>query len=314
MKRWIHWMAALATAGLLAACGGGSDNESSATEQRSLAQALGSEPEASEFMKLVDASGLTEQLQSDPSLTVLAPSNQAMADMGSELAELRKPENQAALREFVASHLIAQAMQADDMKTGRQTTVSGAQLEIERASANGVSVNGVALSSGGSSASNGVYFVIRAPLWRPSALLYLKLFPQFSILSQAVKAAGLESAFTGSQPFTLLAPTNTAFAALLTELNLTADQLLANKPLLTEVLKYHVLPSRVSAVQIRDGATAVTVQGQALSFEVKRRAGPDIVATDARGRMAGVILPTLFARNGVVHVVDKVVLPQNQNL
>ena len=317
MKRWIQRMAALATLGLLAACGGGGSDSPATTEPRTLAQALGDEPEASEFMKLVEASGLVQQLQNDPSLTVMAPSNEALAGMGPELAELQKPENQAALREFVASHLIAQAMQPEDMKAGRQAAVSGTQLEIERsagAAATGLTVNGVALSNAGTRVSNGVFFVIRAPLWRPSALLYLKLFPQFSILSQAVKAAGLEGAFSGNQPFTLLAPTNAAFASLLTELNLTPDQLLGNPALLTEVLTYHVLPTRVSAAQIRDGSTAVTAQGQALSFEVKRRAGPDIVATDARGRSAGVILPNLFARNGVLHVVDKVVLPQDQNL
>ncbi|MCU0927120.1 MAG: fasciclin domain-containing protein, partial [Hydrogenophaga sp.] len=316
MTRWMHWVAALATTSLLAACGGG-DNDATPAGSLTLAQALSEEPSTSEFMKLVQASGMAEQLRSDPSLTVLAPSNEALMDMDVELGALKKPENQAELREFVASHIVPQRMMVEDMKVGQQATLSGKMLEVAPdASGSGArfTANGVALASPGQLASNGVFYVVRLPLWRPSALLYLKLLPDFSILNQAVKAAGLESALNGSRPFTLLAPTNAAFASLLTELGLTAQQLLANRTLLTEVLTYHVVPSQVQAAQIRDGGTAVTVQGQALTFDVERRDGPDIRAIDAQGRTAGVIRPNLFARNGVLHVVDRVVLPQSRNL
>lgn len=316
MTRWMLWLAALATTGLLAACGGG-DNNATSPGSRTLAQALSEEPSTSEFMKLVNASGMAEQLQSDPSLTVLAPSNEALKDMEVELRELKKPENQAELREFVASHIVPQRMMVEDMTVGQQATLSGEMLDMAPdASGSGArfSANGVALASRAQQASNGVFYVVRLPLWRPSALLFLKLLPDFSILNQAVKSAGLESALNGSRPFTLLAPTNGAFASLLSELGLTAQQLLANRALLTEVLTYHVLPTQLQAGQIGDGATAVTVQGQALTFDVERRDGPDIRAVDAQGRTAGVIRPNLFARNGVLHVVDKVVLPQSRNL
>ncbi len=316
MTRWTHWLAALATTGLLAACGGG-DNNATTAQSPSLAQTLSQEPSTSEFMKLVSASGLEEQLKTSPSLTLLAPSNDALQTMEVELGELKKPENRAELIEFVSAHIVPQAVALERMQPGRMPTLSGEMLEIETdPSASGArfQANGVSLTSRAQEARNGVMFVVNLPVWRPSALLYLRLLPDFSILNQAVRAAGLESAFNGNRPFTLLAPTNAAFARLLSELGLTAEQLLANRALLTEVLTYHVLPSQVQAAQIRDGATAVTVQGQALTFDVERRDGPDIRAIDAQGRSAGVIRPNLFARNGVLHVVDRVVLPQSRNL
>ena len=317
MKPWLHLMAAVASAGLLAACGGGSDSAPTASTESSLAETASSEPSTSEFMKLAQMAGTTGRLAADEQLTLIAPSNEAMAEMRAEIDELKRPENKAELQSFVESHVVAKRMLASDMQTGSETAVSGSVIDVEVRTDAGsaeVTVNGAGIAKADIKARNGVLFVTHKPLWRPSAYHYVKHLPQFSILYKAIRAAGLEGALRTKEPFTLFAPTDAAFAALLAELNLSAEQLLTNKALLTEVLTYHVLPQKLPARKIVDDATPVTVQGQAITFDVQRRAGPDVRITDAQGRQANVIFTNLFARNGVVHVVDKVILPQSKNV
>ena len=314
MKTWLHLVLAATSASLLAACGGGgSDSPSAAGSEPSLAQAASAEPSASEFMKLAEATGTTQAMQGDKQLTLIAPSNEAMAEMGAEIEELKRPENSAQLKEFVESHLVAKRMLASDMQTGTETAVSGSAIEVN-VTGNAITVNDAGIKVADVTARNGVLFVTHRPVWRPSVFTYVKYLPTFSILEKAIRAAGLVDALQGKGPLTVFAPTDAAFAALLTELNITADQLLANKPLLTDVLTYHVLPKQLSARQIANGATPVTLEGQALTFDVQRRVGPDVRITDAQGRQANVIATNLFARNGVVHVIDKVILPQSKNV
>ncbi|MFP5325417.1 MAG: fasciclin domain-containing protein [Gammaproteobacteria bacterium] len=129
---------------------------------------------------------------------------------------------------------------------------------------------------------------------------------RFSILVEAVAAAGLVDTLNSAGPFTVFAPTNEAFAALLAELGTTKEALLANKALLTAVLTYHVLAGKVLAadvVALPKPATVTTVQGA--SFTV----GADLGITDARGRTARLLVTDVMASNGVIHAIDKVILP-----
>jgi uncharacterized surface protein with fasciclin (FAS1) repeats len=130
--------------------------------------------------------------------------------------------------------------------------------------------------------------------------------PQFSILVEAVVAADLVGTLKGAGPFTVFAPTDTAFANALTELSLTKVQLLAaaNKPLLTKILTYHVVPGKVLKAQVPVGVPIATVQGE--SFTVS----PSLTITDQRIRIANIIATNIDATNGVVHVIDKVILPK----
>ncbi|PYE74180.1 putative surface protein with fasciclin (FAS1) repeats [Xylophilus ampelinus] len=131
-------------------------------------------------------------------------------------------------------------------------------------------------------------------------------------LVAAVKAAGLVDTLKGPGPFTVFAPTNAAFAALPAG---TVDTLLqpANKPTLTKVLTYHVVPGRIDAAalaqQIAAGggrATLRTVSGGTLTAMMR---GPNVIITDSKGGMAMVTTANVYQSNGVIHVVDKVLLP-----
>ena len=131
-------------------------------------------------------------------------------------------------------------------------------------------------------------------------------------LVAAVKAAGLVETLKGAGPFTVFAPTNEAFAKLPAG---TVDTLLKpeNKDMLVKILTYHVVAGRLSAAElkkeIRAGngqATLKTVSGGTL---IAMMQGSNIVLKDEKGGVSMVTIPNVFQSNGVIHVVDTVVLP-----
>ena len=126
---------------------------------------------------------------------------------------------------------------------------------------------------------------------------------KFNTLVAALKAAGLVEALTGKGPLTVFAPTNDAFAALLAELGVTKVQLLANKPLLIKVLTYHVLGSRVLKADVPLNTAITTLQGETFTVDAT------LAITDRRSRKASIVATDVLASNGVVHVIDKVILP-----
>jgi uncharacterized surface protein with fasciclin (FAS1) repeats len=131
-------------------------------------------------------------------------------------------------------------------------------------------------------------------------------------LVAAVKAAGLVDTLSGKGPFTVFAPTNEAFARLPAG---TVDTLVMpeNKGTLTNILTYHVVPGRITAVQIASmaarhhgTATLKTVQGENLMF---RKSGGGWQVIDAKGGKAKITIANVMQSNGVIHVVDHVLMP-----
>lgn len=131
-------------------------------------------------------------------------------------------------------------------------------------------------------------------------------------LVTAVKAAGLVDTLSGPGPFTVFAPTNAAFAKLPagTVATLTRPE---NKAQLTSILTYHVVPGRMTAKDIAAAikagggtATLTTVQGEPLTAKMM---GSKLVLTDAKGGMSTVTTGDVMQSNGVVHVIDTVLMP-----
>ena len=131
-------------------------------------------------------------------------------------------------------------------------------------------------------------------------------------LVAAVKAAGLVDTLSGKGPFTVFAPTNAAFARLPAG---TVETLVKpeNKDMLTGILTYHVVPGRITAGQIaamaarhKGTATLKTVQGDTLRFS---KAGSGWKVTDSKGASATITIPNVMQSNGVIHVVDRVLMP-----
>jgi uncharacterized surface protein with fasciclin (FAS1) repeats len=123
--------------------------------------------------------------------------------------------------------------------------------------------------------------------------------PDFSTLVAAVQAAGLVETLSGDGPFTVFAPTNAAFAKLPEG---TVESLLADVPALTKVLTYHVVAGKVLAADVVGMTSAPTVNGQAVSIAV--------VDGNVRLNDASTVTATdIEASNGVIHVIDSVLLP-----
>jgi uncharacterized surface protein with fasciclin (FAS1) repeats len=162
---------------------------------------------------------------------------------------------------------------------------------------------------GGGSSSAGFTVPPAAPV--PNIVDLAKATPSLSILVEAVVAADLVATLSGAGPFTVFAPNNDAFAALLTELNVTKAALLADKPLLTAVLTYHVLGSKVEKAGVPIGKAITTVQRGV--FKVEAPAGV-LTITDGRNRTSKIIATDVQASNGVVHIIDKVILPANKTI
>ena len=132
-------------------------------------------------------------------------------------------------------------------------------------------------------------------------------------LVAAVKAAGLVDTLSGAGPFTVFAPTNDAFAKLPAG---TLDNLLKpeNKATLTKILTYHVMPGRMTAVNlmkaVKEGEGEAKLKTVAGDWLMVKQAGPGkLTITDAKGDVAMVTIADVLQSNGVIHVIDTVLLP-----
>lgn len=124
---------------------------------------------------------------------------------------------------------------------------------------------------------------------------------QFSTLVAALQEAELVETLKGEGPYTVFAPTNEAFEELLTELDLTAEELLA-QPDLDKVLTYHVVSEKVMSTDLEDGMEADTVNGQKIMVDLS----DGVMINDST-----VTTADIEASNGVIHVIDKVLVPDD---
>ena len=125
----------------------------------------------------------------------------------------------------------------------------------------------------------------------------------FTTLVAAVDAAGLVDTLSSEGPFTVFAPTDEAFVAALDALGLTAEELLADTDTLTEILTYHVVAGEVDAATAisLDGESAATVNGAEIEISV---VDGNVMINDAT-----VVTPDVMADNGIIHIIDTVLLP-----
>ncbi len=125
-----------------------------------------------------------------------------------------------------------------------------------------------------------------------------------TILTAALKSAGLDTMLMEDTKYTVFAPTDDAFAPVLEKLGVTKDELLANKDLLKTVLPYHVVPMEVKAADIPYGTDIETANGKTISIS------EDNVITDATGNTANITGTDIMASNGVIHTIDTVLMPE----
>lgn len=306
-RRTVLMAAALgASTTLLQACGGGDDDS-----EPNIVELAQKTPELSILVEAVVAAGLVSTL-STGSLTVFAPTNAAFAALLTELGTTKEAllANKPLLTAVLTYHVLGSKVLRADVPLGKAITpVSGGFFKIE--ASNGLKItdgrNRVStITSTDIQASNGVVHLVDRVLLPADKdiVATASALPDFSILVEAVVAAGLVSTLQAAGPFTVFAPTNAAFAMLLTELGVSKPDMLANKALLTKVLTYHVVPARVLKAEVPFNTAITTVQGQ--TFTVSS----SLVITDQNMRTSRIVTADVFTSNGVIHAVDKVILPK----
>lgn len=264
----------------------------------------------STLVAAVKAAGLVETLSGKGPFTVFAPTNAAFAKLPKGTVEsLLKPENKDQLVSILTYHVVpGKVMASDVVKIDEAKSVQGQMIKVDVK-------DGSVILNGSSKVvktdivgSNGVIHVIDSVILpsagSPKTIAELAIETEsLSTLVAAVKAAGLVDTLKGEGPFTVFAPTNEAFAKLPAG---TVESLLKpeNVDKLKQILLYHVVPGKVMAADVVKVKAAKSVQGEPIAVEVvdgavKLNQNSKVISTD------------IDASNGVIHVIDSVILPPN---
>lgn len=237
-------------------------------------------------------------------LTVFAPNDAAFAELGLNPGNIGSVPQ---LTDILLYHVVSGSVYSTDLMEGFVPTLNGAGIEISLAS--GPMVNDANIVLVDKKARNGVIHGIDAVLLPPmqNIMELVDGLADFSILRTAIDAAGLRDAVAMTKDITVFAPTNDAFAALLVELGYAdLNALVGDIGLdgLTKVLTYHVFAGgRVYSSDLMDGDITM-FSGDMLTIDTS---GPKLIDED--GRMSMIIQTDIQATNGVVHVIDTVILP-----
>jgi len=298
MKKLFSYMAAIALVALLTPVSKAADIVDTAVGAgnfKTLAAALG-------------AADLVDTLKGKGPFTVFAPTDEAFKKLPEgTVAGLLKPENKAALAGILTYHVVPGAVMAEQVVglTGA-TTVNGQRVDI-KADDNGVSVDGAKVVTTDIKCDNGVIHVIDSVILPAD-----KTIPEtasaagsFGTLLAAVGAAGLADTLGSEGPFTVFAPTDEAFGALPAG---TIDSLLKpeNKQKLVDILTYHVVPGRGYSPDALAAKNAKTLQGTTIAISPTE--------SGANVNNAKLLITDLDASNGVIHVIDRVLLPTGKKV
>ncbi len=302
-------IAGIGATALLTACGGGHDTPA----VPDIVQLAQGNADLSILVEAVVAAGLVDTLKGAGPFTVFAPTNAAFAALLTELGQTKAQllAKTALLKTVLTYHVVPGKVASNAIPFGKAiTTVQGSILKIDNVAGAVTITDGrnrtSKVTTPDVAASNGVVHVVDKVILPADKNIVqtAQSLPQFSILVEAVVAANLQGTLSGTGPFTVFAPTNDAFAGLLTELGVTKAALLANTALLTKVLTYHVVSGRVLKADVPLNTAIATVQGE--TFTVNS----SLSIIDQRGRASKLTATDVLTSNGVIHVIDKVILPK----
>lgn len=244
---------------------------------------------------------LLSTLQGDGPFTVFAPTDQAFADAGIDLATLDTPDGKATLSDILLYHVVEGEVPASGVTDCMSaTTVNGHPLSFSVGDS--VMVNGATVTATDVPTSNGIIHVIDKVLTPTPTPNDIPRTAQCTgihgSLVAAVVQADLLETLQGEGPFTVFAPTDQAFTD--AGIDLASLDTPEGKATLTDILLYHVVPANVLSSDVTDCMSATSVNGQPLAFSV----GDDVMVNDATVTVADVA-----TSNGVIHVINKVLTP-----
>jgi len=271
----------------------------------SVVEIIASSPVHNILETAVLAAGLETALSGEGPFTVFAPTDFAFAALPDGTIDALLADPQGILTDILLYHVAGANALSTDLSDGQTiTTLNGKDVTVT-INSNGVFINDAQVVFADIVASNGVVHVIDAVLTPPTTTVVDVIVdsPVHNTLEAVVLAADLAGTLSGEGPFTVFAPTDDAFAALPAG---TIDALLADpQGLLTEILLYHVVGAEVLSSDLSDGQTAMTLNGQDLTVSITN---DGVFINDAQ-----VIVADIVTDNGVVHVIDAVLLPSTSS-
>jgi uncharacterized surface protein with fasciclin (FAS1) repeats len=255
----------------------------------------------STLVTALDAAGLVETLNGEGPFTVFAPTDDAFAKLPEGTVESLLADT-AALSDVLLYHVApGKVMSSDVVSLTSADTALGTPLSI-RVSGDRVMINDAQVIIADIEASNGVIHVVDSvilpPEGDPDIVSIAVDDGRFTTLVTALEAADLVGTLQGEGPFTVFAPTDDAFAALPDG---TVEALLNDIPTLKNILLYHVVPGTVMSSEVVDLSSANTAAGEMIRIKVDDNR---VMINDAQ-----VIIVDIKASNGVIHVIDRVILP-----
>jgi transforming growth factor-beta-induced protein len=274
---------------------------------KNIVEIAASDERFSTLVAAVTKAGLVETLSSPGPFTVFAPTNDAFAALLAELGiTAEELLNSPDLRSILTYHVIAEKLTAADVVAlDKVTTVNGKDITVEVVDGNVILNGSIKVIITDIMASNGVIHAIDGVLLppadpKPSIVDIATSNPDFSTLVAALQAADLVDTLSGEGPFTVFAPNNAAFEKLADSLHVEVTDLL-ELPNLADILLYHVASRAVTAEEAVELGSIETLQGD--SLHVSENHG-DVFINHSR-----VIQADIEASNGIIHVIDTVLLP-----
>jgi transforming growth factor-beta-induced protein len=315
MKNFIKFLSmsalALATMILISSCNKDEDEpqpENPIETKQSIVEIATSNENFSILVEALTKADLVTALQGDGPFTVFAPTNAAFEKLFTTLGvEGIKDIPAETLSPILLYHVVAASAKSSSLNTSYIETLNTTAPDQNSVSLfvnvdGSVMLNGMSkVSTADVEASNGIIHVIDEVLLPPTVVDFAISNANFSILVEAVAKAGLVDALNASGPFTIFAPTNAAFEALFAELQVSGIADLSAEAL-TPILLYHVVSGNVTSSQVATGMVP-TLNADAMldvmvsETGVKINDNTNVVAVDVQGT------------NGVIHVIDKVLLP-----
>ena len=311
--------ALFAFAFLAFSCSDDDDNSPVATLPETITELAVATPELSILVDALTIADLAATLDQPGSYTVFAPTNAAFTAF---LAQNNIPSLNDVpvdvLTQILLNHVLAGNVQSGDLATGYVSSLStatpnGANMSMYIDLSDGVRINGVAkVTAPDNNVDNGVIHLVDAVIGLPTIVTMATSNSSFTNLVAALTrddqpdfVSVLSTANgTNPAPFTVFAPTDAAFGALLTELGATslAD---IDGATLTATLNNHVVGgANVTADMLSDNMTVTTLGG-----DITANISGGATLTDANGRVSNIVATNVQTANGVIHVIDKVVLP-----
>ena len=280
------------------------DDDPAPAPQKNINEIVNTDTSFSLLKQAITKAGLGTAL-STGNLTVFAPDNAAFAASGINSAAIDALPV-ATVTNLLTYHVLGSKVVSTAVPVSDSVRTLSNKILFASRNANGVFVNGVKVKRADVAASNGVIHVISKVLTVPSATIagLATATPDLSLLLVAVERAGLTGAVSGAGKYTVFAPTNAAFAA--AGYPDAASINAAPVPAVAAIVKSHVLPTNVFSSDLIAAATLPTIQ-PAVSLTVGTTPA-SVKITGSGSAASNIVSPNILATNGVVHVIDRVLL------